>query len=542
MNKRPLLAGLDRTEILVALTSLGEDPTASRVDALHARIDAATLPAGERADVVRAAVDAVRTQLDASGAEGVKPSETTHVEEMRFRSVLKVPGAGFLCLAGRPVRPVVIFDDGNLDLHGSDIDDDFTCEPDSAQWSFRFGETRTSDFDFEHSLAVTLVKGVSNDGADDGWRIADHEFQSRTWTDLLASNAEADREKDKSQYVEGFVVAAARLGDLHLCSFHPTQAEAEGAMNVSTDSRALSVVPAKVRFAENGNIRYWRSIGQPVAQRELPQIGKEYRSTEFEDIVVVKSVSGGRVYYEGDADGSATLDEFLKDYSLADAVLEQEMPQGLDLYNVTLDWEPGDEEQGDYATSAWARSEDEAIRRVAEEMANSNEVSFDTDEERAEYIERVINGAGPFAAELVKNAVTRDLGDLLADRPDALAKIRAILNGDQSFAQEQRKLPESDIFRDLANGVSKSPSGEANVGVSVDLSAQVRLAVGANDVQRWHADPAALRRVVAEHLKAQIEAMSVDDMVVLIDRLEIGDHHELDETQAAVDECPSPEM
>ncbi|CAE6795223.1 hypothetical protein R70006_05041 [Paraburkholderia domus] len=64
MNKTlPIL--LLRDEVLVALVSLGEDPSAARVDVLQARIDAAALPAGERADVVRAAVDAARSQIDA---------------------------------------------------------------------------------------------------------------------------------------------------------------------------------------------------------------------------------------------------------------------------------------------------------------------------------------------------------------------------------------------------------------------------------------------------------------------------------------------
>ncbi|WP_425952944.1 hypothetical protein [Ralstonia pseudosolanacearum] len=107
------------------------------------------------------------------------------------------------------------------------------------------------------------------------------------------------------------------------------------------------------------------------------------------------------------------------------------LPDLLQLFNVTLDWEPGDEEQGDYATSVWAVDSDDAIRRVAEEMANSGEVCFDSDELRSEYIERVVNGAGQFAAELVKDSLDYDLGNLLKDRPDALTAIKAILDGAQ---------------------------------------------------------------------------------------------------------------
>jgi len=79
----------------------------------------------------------------------------------------------------------------------------------------------------------------------------------------------------KSQRVEGFALAAGPLGDLHLCSFYPTQAEAESAMNASTDSRELRVVPAEVRIAENGNIRHWRSTGESVAQRKMPEAQRD---------------------------------------------------------------------------------------------------------------------------------------------------------------------------------------------------------------------------------------------------------------------------
>jgi hypothetical protein len=59
----------------------------------------------------------------------------------------------------------------------------------------------------------------------------------------------------------------------------------------------------------------------------------------------------------------------------------------LELFNVTLDREPGDDEQGDYATSMWAIDADDAIRRVAEEMAESGEVSHDSAQDRTAYVE-----------------------------------------------------------------------------------------------------------------------------------------------------------
>jgi hypothetical protein len=113
----------------------------------------------------------------------------------------------------------------------------------------------------------------------------------------------------------------------------------------------------------------------------------------------------------------------------------------LNLFNVTLDWEPGDNEQGDYATSVWAVDHDDAIRRVAEEMADSGEVQHDSSTERAEYIERVIRGAGQYAASLVEDTLSNDLENLLKDRPGVLARVKAILNEQEQPAVIQ--IPES---------------------------------------------------------------------------------------------------
>ncbi|HGF4016724.1 hypothetical protein [Burkholderia cenocepacia] len=69
--------------------------------------------------------------------------------------------------------------------------------------------------------------------------------------------------------VDGFVLAAVRWSGLHLRSFHLTRDEAVSAMNGSADIDDLNVLPATVRFAKNGNIRYWRSTGEPVAHRKI---------------------------------------------------------------------------------------------------------------------------------------------------------------------------------------------------------------------------------------------------------------------------------
>jgi hypothetical protein len=160
MPQSSITSQLSSDDILGALTTLGEDPTASRVDAIRAAIDAAPLLEGDRLEVIREAVSRARVQVDSA------------------RQLADLP---------------------------------------------------------------------------------------------LQAPAQAAGQIPETQPVEGFALAAARFGTLHLRSFHPTQAEAEIAMNASTSSGDFSVMPAEVRFATNGNIRYWRSQGEAVAQRKFPE-------------------------------------------------------------------------------------------------------------------------------------------------------------------------------------------------------------------------------------------------------------------------------
>lgn len=67
--------------------------------------------------------------------------------------------------------------------------------------------------------------------------------------------------------VSGFALAADRRGELGLLSVHRDLAGAESAMNSSANPAALCVVPAVVKYATNGNVRYWRALGEPVAER-----------------------------------------------------------------------------------------------------------------------------------------------------------------------------------------------------------------------------------------------------------------------------------
>ncbi len=67
-------------EILIALVNLGEDPDASRVLAVHARLAKQALPVEGREDAVFQAVGAARQRLDAQGIAPVRIKQFDHAE------------------------------------------------------------------------------------------------------------------------------------------------------------------------------------------------------------------------------------------------------------------------------------------------------------------------------------------------------------------------------------------------------------------------------------------------------------------------------
>ncbi|RQZ37796.1 hypothetical protein DIE13_01765 [Burkholderia sp. Bp9016] len=97
------------------------------------------------------------------------------------------------------------------------------------------------------------------------------------------------------------------------------------------------------------------------------------------------------------------------------------------LYRVTLDWNPDDSEEGDYCTTVWASSHDDAIRAVAVEMADSGEREFDAPADRDRFIKHVIGGSGLYAAEDYAEIIDAGLRELLAGCQDVLATVRDLI-------------------------------------------------------------------------------------------------------------------
>lgn len=68
--------------------------------------------------------------------------------------------------------------------------------------------------------------------------------------------------------------------------------------------------------------------------------------------------------------------------------------QNLTPFNVTLPWNVNNDDEGDYRTTTWAATEDDAVQQVAEEMADSGAKQFDTEEERRSYIRALTQDGG----------------------------------------------------------------------------------------------------------------------------------------------------
>ncbi|KVV07448.1 hypothetical protein [Burkholderia ubonensis] len=106
MNASLTETPLTSDEVLIALSALGEDPNANRVDAVRALIDpaAAALYSGDRAEIVRRAVHEARKLLDSApkGIVAIQPEPRTHVEIATFgRSGIGVAGGGPGSMASR---------------------------------------------------------------------------------------------------------------------------------------------------------------------------------------------------------------------------------------------------------------------------------------------------------------------------------------------------------------------------------------------------------------------------------------------------------
>lgn len=80
-----------------------------------------------------------------------------------------------------------------------------------------------------------------------------------------------------------------------------------------------------------------QEVSMEQQETTQPQVGQRFKSTDptFEGTVIVTAISGDMVHYTGDADGCATITQFLHDYQPA-VDYSQEDSQGAKAYRVHL--------------------------------------------------------------------------------------------------------------------------------------------------------------------------------------------------------------
>lgn len=155
---------------------------------------------------------------------------------------------------------------------------------------------------------ATLGEDPSTERVEDVQRhLAEQQFPVNSPSEVLLCAVIDVREKiaaikaaplDPASKVDGFAVAARwnKVADWSLVSFHKTQSEAEHAMAVSKEERTLvAVLPAEAYFGESGNVRMWKSLGGPTAERKEDAVLEEYIKISADSIVDLRKSDVFRV-------------------------------------------------------------------------------------------------------------------------------------------------------------------------------------------------------------------------------------------------------
>jgi hypothetical protein len=88
--------------------------------------------------------------------------------------------------------------------------------------------------------------------------------------------------------------------------------------------------------------------------------------------------------------------------------------QPLKLFIVTLAWNPLDSGEGDYCDTVWAVDEDDAVKQLAEEMAQHEDSGAETAADREKFIANAIENASNYAALCVASQIASHLRELMA--------------------------------------------------------------------------------------------------------------------------------
>lgn len=96
-----------------------------------------------------------------------------------------------------------------------------------------------------------------------------------------------------------------------------------------------------------------------------------------------------------------------------DSIPSASMPILRTLFCVMIPWNPNNSEEGTYETNVWATNHDDAERQVAEEMADHSDSGCETDEERTNFAQNLID-SGLSVVTDVSEKVKKDVHELLA--------------------------------------------------------------------------------------------------------------------------------
>lgn len=289
----PVRQELSGEEIATALAALGEDATAERVEELRVRIDVRSLPTGNRHDALLTAVETARRNLDAH--------------------------EGALATAQ---RTLLRYHDGDRVSDLYDSDDEFA----DALRTVAGPGFEYPDFSW---MAVGQARRHAERSRSETMRVDAPNPDPRLRVVLLNNKGESVwqmRSEDPKEALSAFVRLTKRqFGDEHGVGSHVALVD----MNSELDA-AKVYEGRKTYIMKFGNDHARDAFYEAEARAAKlpPEIGSEYRGNDpdFEGIVKVKAVYGDRVFYEGDADGSATIAEFHKAYAPID-VEEQKLPK-----------------------------------------------------------------------------------------------------------------------------------------------------------------------------------------------------------------------
>lgn len=202
-------------------------------------------------------------------------------------------------------------------------------------------------------------------GADDaGRKLAEVRLFEGNWNHLFGpGNAETECRIVVDVVNDTLVAAQAHDG---LKWFDLSSAERADLAESLFDANDVCKNPGDWALVEIDGLPNW---AQPEKEGKRPEIGQKFESTDpdFDGRVVVTSVSADRVFYEGDADGSATVSEFSKAYARVLGVEDVAELEGVVKSTIIRLRDIGDQKRVDEVVYGWLANTNLVVHEDAAE-------------------------------------------------------------------------------------------------------------------------------------------------------------------------------